>query len=34
MTFRIFPRPITEETKKARKEQNESKNQTTEQSGN
>jgi hypothetical protein len=34
MTFRIFPRPITEETKQARKEQNESKNQTTEQSGN
>ena len=34
MTFRIFPRPITEETKKARNEQNESKNQTTEQSGN
>ena len=34
MAFRIFPRPITEETKQARKEQNESKNQTTEQSGN
>ena len=34
MIFRIFPRPITEETKKARNEQNESKNQTTEQSGN
>jgi hypothetical protein len=34
MTFRIFPKPITEETKKIRKEQNESKNKTTEQSGN
>lgn len=34
MIFRIFPKPITEETKKIRKEQNENKNQTTEQSGN
>jgi len=32
MAFRIFPRPISEESKQARAEQNESKNQTTEQS--